>query len=361
MTTTNIEKLAAAAPVTSGANSGGITRYLTLVGLAFLALMVTLEPDVGFSAPPLARLLFWILQIAAGLVILQSVLYWLTRRFGAGRLPSWALVLLSGVLGSIVLAPVYWLIGEGLMQGWLGYPERSDVDSDDLLGTALSHPLLSEYVEIVGPVTAGWALICMPRLHWLVPPMLHDRTEPGAQLQLPAENSVSPSTTADAVVMRADSSAAGPSASLPEPTSGRPFEAGKPSTDAVPNEVPLPRDSWCERLPTELGTDVIAVASELQYLRVWTSRGCALILGALGEVESQGGEHGLRVHRSWWVSRGHVVSVRRTATGTVCLMSDGREVPVSRRRSAEVLARFGDGARYRAARASEAVAQTDLN
>ena len=361
MTTTNIEKLAAAAPMTSSANSAGILRYLTLVGLAFLALMVTLEPDVGFSAPPAARLLFWALQIAVGLVILQSVLYLLTRRFGASRLPSWALVLLSGVLGSIVLAPLYWLIGEGLMQGWLGYPERSDADSDDLLGAAFSHPLLREYLEIVGPVTAGWALICMPRLHWLVPPMLHVRTEPAAEVQPPAAESASASANAGSAVVRADSSAAGPSASVPEPISARPFEAGKPTAVAIPTEVLLPRDSWCERLPTELGTDVIAVASELQYLRVWTSRGCALILGALGEVESQGAEHGLRVHRSWWVSREHVVSVRRTATGTVCLMSNGREVPVSRRRSAEVLARFGDGVRYRAARASEAVAQTDLN
>jgi DNA-binding LytR/AlgR family response regulator len=117
---------------------------------------------------------------------------------------------------------------------------------------------------------------------------------------------------------------------------------------------------WCERLPTELGTDVIAVASELQYLRVWTPRGCALILGALADVEAEGAVPGLRVHRSWWVACDHVVSVRRTASGAVCVMSDGRQVPVSRRRRAEVLARFGDGALYRVAGASEAVARTDL-
>jgi hypothetical protein len=30
----------------------------------------------------------------------------------------------------------------------------------------------------------------------------------------------------------------------------------------------LPRKSWRERMPAELGTDVVAVRSELQYLRV---------------------------------------------------------------------------------------------
>jgi DNA-binding LytR/AlgR family response regulator len=60
------------------------------------------------------------------------------------------------------------------------------------------------------------------------------------------------------------------------------------------------------------------------------------------------------------VSTGHVVSVRRTGQGAVCLMSDGRQVPVSRRRRADVLARFGDGVRYVGAR-SEAVTNADLD
>jgi hypothetical protein len=42
-------------------------------------------------------------------------------------------------------------------------------------------------------------------------------------------------------------------------------------------------------------------------------------------------------------------------------MSDGREVLVSRRRRGEVLARFGDGARYRGGVASEVVPQADLH
>jgi DNA-binding LytR/AlgR family response regulator len=99
-------------------------------------------------------------------------------------------------------------------------------------------------------------------------------------------------------------------------------------------------------LPSELGDDLIAVTSELQYLRVWTSRGCALVLGSLQQVEDEEGAAGIRLHRSWWVHARHVRSVRRRGEGAVCELSNGREVPVSRRRKTDVLVRFGDGTRY---------------
>jgi hypothetical protein len=305
------------AATNSNIRSDGTLRYLSITGVAFLALMLTLEPDLGFSAPLLARLLFWSLQIFTGLLVLQSLLHLLTRFFGASRTPSWALVLLSGVLGSVLLAPIYWLIGEGLMVAWLNYPNHTDDATDNLLGLSFSSPLLQEYLNIVGPVTTAWVLICLPRLHWLMPPLILEQAS---------------STTA----------------------------ATKPDTNTV--ESPTPKQaSWLDRLPEQLGSDVIAVTSELQYLRVWTSRGCALILGALADVESEAAASGLRVHRSWWVATDHVVSVRRTAAGAICLMSDGRKIPVSRRRRSEVLAHFGDGTFYRSDNASKAISDTDLN
>lgn len=314
-----------------GANSEGILRYLTFAGLAFLALMLTLEPNVGFTAPLAARLMFWTLQIIIGLFVLQSVLHLLTRRFGTTQAPSWSLVLVSGVLGSVLLAPVYWLIGEGLMVAWLGYPTQAAEATADFMGFALVTPLIEEYLNIVGPVTTSWALICLPRLQWLMPPLLRGR----------APNS-------DAVAKPDVSLGTHEPSSTPNKSNG--------------SESPTPtRATWRDRLPEQLGTDVIAVTSELQYLRVWTPRGCALILGALADVETEAAATGLRVHRSWWVATEHVVSVRRTATGAVCVMSDGSQVPVSRRRRSEVLAQFGDGAQYRCDDASKAVTQTHLN
>jgi DNA-binding LytR/AlgR family response regulator len=103
--------------------------------------------------------------------------------------------------------------------------------------------------------------------------------------------------------------------------------------------------NWRKVLPLELGHDVIAVKSELQYLRVWTTRGTALVLGSLQEVEEEEGSAGMRVHRSWWVHARHVRTVVRRGEAAICELSDGREVPISRRRKADAVARFGDGAR----------------
>jgi hypothetical protein len=343
------------------ANSEPILRYLTVAGLALLALIVTLEPDVGFAAPLPIELMFWALQISCGLLVLQSLLYLLTRRFGASRVPSWCWVLLSGVLGAVVLAPLYWLIGEGLIQGWYGTPGQPDDENISFIGVALTHPLVKEYMDIVGPVTAAWALICLPRLHWLMPPLLHPQTTHSLQdLQIvsgPAD---------DTAQLRASTHFASPLVTG-DCTQNPGAEPALHKLSLNLDTTPLTGSStpaaaaWHERLPAELGNDVIAVTSELQYLRVWTPRGCALILGALADVEAEAGEAGLRVHRSWWVATEHVVTVRRTASAAVCVMSDGRQVPVSRRRRSEVLARFGEGVRYRVGGASKAAADTDLD
>jgi hypothetical protein len=346
-----------------GTYAGGILRYLMVAGLALFAFVVLIEPEVGFVAPPAVRLLFWALQIAAGLLVLQSILYVLTRLLGASRMPTWALVLLSAILGAAVLAPVYWLIGEGLVEGLLGYPRLHDLGSVDFQGPLVVRALVEEYVDIVGPVTAAWALVCLPRLNRLVPPLLHP-AEP-APVIAPRRASL-PSGAVDAEPHGQVSDPAPRVSDVP------PFDAAgvqrtaapervEPVAGGAPDLADIARLKWSQRLPSELGNDVIAVASELQYLRVWTPRGCALVLGALADVESESGSQGLRVHRSWWIACRHVVSVRRTASGAVCVMSDGRQVPVSRRRRAEVLARFGDGAQYVAPPSSETVANADLH
>jgi hypothetical protein len=290
-------------PAQHPAGPAPVFRYLATTGAALLALVLALQPDPGFSAPWPWMALFWLLQIASGLAVLQGVLYAISRQRWAVRLPLWALVLGSGVLGSALLAPLYWLIGEGLMQAVLGFPVTLD-DADDpgkpeLFGTAA---VVQEFFDIVAQVTAAWLLISWPRLPGLLPPLL-----------------LAPSGS-----VRAEPAPQTPSAAMESP----------------------PRSHWRRALPSELGDDLLAVSSELQYLRVWTTRGSALVLGALQDVEQAEGVNGVRVHRSWWVNARHVQGLRRRGDALLCLLSDGRELPVSRRRRTEVLARFGDAARY---------------
>jgi len=285
------------------ANSMSIARYLGGTGLALWAFVMALMPDPGFMAPRLWMALFWALQIVVGLTILQTILYLMSRVDSKGRMPLWSLVAMSGLCGSVVLAPIYWLIGEGLMQQFMGFAETIDTDElrsvERTLGWAA---LVEEWLEISGPVIAGWALISWPRLQGLLPPLVQKTNR-----------------------------------SVDEPLVAL-------SQELKVIEVSV--RSWREALPRELGDDVIAVKSELQYLRVWTNRGAALVLGSLQEVEDEEGSAGMRVHRSWWVHARHVRTVGRRGEAAICELSDGREVPISRRRKADAIARFGDRARY---------------
>jgi len=285
------------------ANSMSIARYLGGTGLALWAFVMALMPDPGFMAPRLWMALFWALQIVVGLTILQTILYLMSRVDSKGRMPLWSLVAMSGLCGSVVLAPIYWLIGEGLMQQFMGFAETIDTDElrsvERTLGWAA---LVEEWLEISGPVIAGWALISWPRLQGLLPPLVQKTNR-----------------------------------SVDEPLVAL-------SQELKVIEVSV--RSWREALPKELGDDVMAVKSELQYLRVWTTRGAALVLGSLQEVEDEEGSAGMRVHRSWWVHARHVRTVGRRGEAAICELSDGREVPISRRRKADAVARFGDRARY---------------
>jgi MFS family permease len=285
------------------ANSMSIARYLGGTGLALWAFVMALLPDPGFMAPWLWMALFWALQIGFGLTILQTILYLMSRVDSKGRMPLWSLVAMSGLCGSVLLAPIYWLIGEGLMQQFMGFAETIDTDElrsvERTLGWAA---LVEEWLEISGPVIAGWALISWPRLKGLLPPLVQKTNR-----------------------------------SVDEPLVAL-------SQELKVIEVSV--RSWREALPKELGDDVMAVKSELQYLRVWTTRGAALVLGSLQEVEDEEGSAGMRVHRSWWVHARHVRTVGRRGEAAICELSDGREVPISRRRKADAIARFGDRARY---------------
>ena len=277
--------------------------YLCGAGAALWALIMMLGPDPGFTAnwPWLA--MFWALQIGIGLAVLHGLLLLMRRLPKLSKWPVWLLVAVSGVVGSFLLAPLYWLVGEGLMQQALGFPATTDEDdAAPPLGFGLA-AVLQEFSDIVGPVTAAWLLISWPRLYSQASPLV---AAPQAAAPMPA--------------------------ALPLPS---PAESASPEPPA-----------WRAALPGELGDDLIAVSSELQYLRVWTVRGNALVLGSLQDVEDGEGAGGMRVHRSWWVSARHVRRIRRSGDAASCELSDGREVPVSRRRKAEVLARFGDGARY---------------
>lgn len=93
---------------------------------------------------------------------------------------------------------------------------------------------------------------------------------------------------------------------------------------------PAPR--FLERLPAKLkGAALYAVSAEDHYLRLHTSKGSDLVLLRLADAIAElDGVEGAQTHRSWWVAREAVESVRRDGEKLVLVLKGGAAAPVSR-------------------------------
>jgi hypothetical protein len=84
-------------------------------------------------------------------------------------------------------------------------------------------------------------------------------------------------------------------------------------------------------LKPERRGQLLALASEDHYVRIFTSAGSQLMHTRLVDAIAAAGEHnGCRVHRSWWVATGAVRSTSREGDRTIIELLDGTRVPVSR-------------------------------
>jgi len=90
-----------------------------------------------------------------------------------------------------------------------------------------------------------------------------------------------------------------------------------------------------DKVPPHLGNDIMCLRMEDHYLRVYTSKGNALILMRMSDAAKMlGAVDGMRVHRSWWVARSAVARAKIERSNLLLVLHNGLEVPVSRERRA---------------------------
>jgi len=96
-----------------------------------------------------------------------------------------------------------------------------------------------------------------------------------------------------------------------------------------------------DRLPPDLGRNVICVRAANHHIEVTTTRGHTRVLMRLADAEGDLTTlPGMRVHRSWWVNLTKVETVE-TGPSKMCLvLITGARVPVSRAMHATVAARL---------------------
>lgn len=102
--------------------------------------------------------------------------------------------------------------------------------------------------------------------------------------------------------------------------------ADPPQTPAVP---PAARD-FHDRLPMGFGP-LLALKGEDHYVRAYGQTREELVLIRLRDAIAELGQvDAMQVHRSWWVARQAVTSMRREGRSAVLVLANGIEVPVSR-------------------------------
>lgn len=303
-------------------------RYLLTAGWVLVVLFVVLNPSASNGLGMVQRLVFWTLHIWGPLLCLLLVQRLLDGR-PFWRQRPWIAVAAAGVLGAWLFAPL--AVG---LESVLDLPVEPPDDVLDhfaarhgFLGT-----LLAEALALSLPVSLTWIALQLP---WL---LRLDFTE----------------ATAAPVALAAEP------VDLPEPeiTEGEPTDEAseRPSAEASPAVVSEATETtddphsssgseFFDALPAALGRDVVALSAQLHYLDVHTTRGRSLVLynlrDAVGVLDRT--VEGLQIHRSHWVADRHVRRLVRQGKNWRCELSNGLELPVSRRRQGEAKRRWGSG------------------
>lgn len=104
-----------------------------------------------------------------------------------------------------------------------------------------------------------------------------------------------------------------------------------PAKEAVASAAaPQPASDW----PAE---PILWVRAHDHYLEFATASRTVFLRGRLGNAVARlEGAPGLQVHRSWWVAKAAVASVRREGRDLVLVLQDGSRAPVGRSRIADL-------------------------
>lgn len=269
---------------------------LPVAALSLTLLFAAIEPAASSGLALPGRLVFWAVHVSLGLLGIYAASL-VIRQAAFSRWPPWLAVLVTGVLGTVLVAPLY-LAAELIVP--LPASEEPDDWLDFFAARGPGQALVAEIVEVLPVFLLAWVVINLPALVG--------------------------GTGRDSG-----------NANDPEPPEGGP---SSPAGDERARNGE--QQAFVARLPDSIGTGIVAVSSDLHYLHVHTTAGRAMIIGNLRDVALAFNEEGMLVHKSHWVAHDQVVRYVASGREAHCLMTNGRKIPVSRRRRAEVKAMYGD-------------------
>ena len=109
---------------------------------------------------------------------------------------------------------------------------------------------------------------------------------------------------------------------------GRSAQRRRRQTHRLPGGVAP--ESLFDRLPGELGRDVIYLKIDDHYVETHTTSGSGSALMRFSDAIDEVADQGMRVHRSYWAAHAHMVALVRRDGRAMLQLTGGHEVPVSR-------------------------------
>ena len=114
---------------------------------------------------------------------------------------------------------------------------------------------------------------------------------------------------------------------LPDPGDRDVAEAPS-GAEAVPADAG--RSRFLDRLPENIGHDLIYLNVNGHYVNAVTTQGSGVMLMRLADAIAELDDMGTQVHRSYWVANRHIMAILRRDERTLVRVTGGHELPVSR-------------------------------
>lgn len=279
------------------AGAVSVKRYFVGSSLTLIILFAWMEPAGAAGIGFWTGLVFWTIQIAILIPLLIATQHRMSHYLALkSPLAPWIQTAVAGIIAALIFVPIAYALDGlfGIPEGGVGAVVASGARFEQLLPpSALLQGLLNEAAGVVVPVTATWLALNVPWICEL------DFSRPRGEPPGP---------------VRGEEGGEVPAPSLPAQTS-----------------------QFIRELRMRASGDIVSMSSELHYLRVVTTDTEVMFLynlkDAIEELPSHAGVH---IHRSHWVAKAHVQEIVKRDGNPECLLSNGKRLPVSRRRYAEV-------------------------
>jgi hypothetical protein len=294
------------------------------VAVVIVVMIALIEPASTSGLNLLSRLAFFSLHLFPATAAGWFLSGWLFNSSLSRRVPPWVLLVIAGAITGLLLAPI-----SVTLELLFGVLDVSDANAK-VVPMTLSNWLAElgdELTELPWTTAIAWPAMNVLVIWRVGGSMARDwRSADVTPAQLSAPRSL-PSNI--------DGSEPAAAPALSEPLSEQLLDQRQPELSR-----PQPGTYFLDRLPRQLGRDIMYLEAQEHYLRVVTNRGEHLLLQglthAIAELERSGIE-GIQIHRSVWVAWKHVQDVDARLNSLSVKLSTGTSLKLGRRRAKDVL------------------------